>query len=119
MIEDVFDWDVLLRESEDMLARALHEDYRARRLEDGDSPDQHPVWDELSDDFKDSNRQAADHIPIKLRALGYHEEPLRKDKARLVRFEEPHEVDLLAKMEHARWCAERYLPSTFCSSVTK
>jgi voltage-gated potassium channel Kch len=102
MVEDVFDWDVLLHESEDALARALHEDYLGRHPG-------HAGWDELCEEFRDSNRQAADHIPIKLRALGYHEEPLRKDKVRIARFEEKYEVPLLSKMEHARWCAERYL----------
>lgn len=103
MVEDVFSWDVLLHESEDKLARALHEDFRAR------NPDQpNPGWDELSEEFRDSNRRAADHIPIKLRALGYHQEQVTKEKARILGFSEP-EIDLLARMEHARWCGERYL----------
>jgi len=105
MVEDVFSWDVLVHESEESLARALHEVYRTGRLKNGE---QVPGWDELGEEFRDSNRQAADHIPIKLRALGYQEQPLRKDKEPIVRFK-GHEVDLLARMEHARWCAERYL----------
>jgi len=103
MVEDVFSWNVLLHESEDKLARALHDVYRAQN-----PTGPHPGWEELSEEFRDSNRQAADHIPIKLRALGYHQEPLTNQKARIVSFEEP-EVDLLAQMEHTRWCAERYL----------
>jgi hypothetical protein len=103
MVEDVFSWNVLLHESEDRLARALHQDFRTQNPNEP-----HPEWNELSEDFKDSNRQAADHIPLKLRALGYHEEPLTKDKPRILSFEDS-EIDLLAQMEHTRWCAERYL----------
>ena len=103
MVEDVFSWNVLLHESEDRLARALHEDFRARNPHES-----HAGWDELSEEFRDSNRQAADHIPIKVRALGYHLEPMTRDKTRIVGFEDS-EIDLLAQMEHTRWCAERYL----------
>jgi voltage-gated potassium channel Kch len=104
MIEEVFTWDVLLHEEDDEVARALHDDYHSRH------PDK--PWEQLSEELRDSNRHAADHIPIKLRALGYHEEPLRKDKdkdtARITSFT-PDQVLLLSKMEHARWCAERWL----------
>lgn len=107
MTEDVFNWDVLLHESEDAEAKALHDDYCKRRLKD-DPPQTNPEWAELDDGMRDSNRQAADHIPIKLRALGYHTEPLTKTKKQIPPFSAP-EVHLLARMEHARWCAERYL----------
>jgi hypothetical protein len=108
MAEDVFTWDVLLHESEDQLARALHEDYQEKRTAEGVPDKDNPSWDDISEDFKESNRQAADHIAAKLRALGYHDEPLTKEKQRIERFE-GEELFLLAKMEHARWCAERWL----------
>jgi hypothetical protein len=103
MIEDVFGWDVLLHESEDKLARALHKVYK---LKNPSEP--HPEWDELGEGYRDSNRQAADHTSIKLRALGYHAEQLTKEKPRIVSFADS-EIELLAQMEHIRWCAERYL----------
>lgn len=107
MLEDVFDWDVLVHNSEDKVARALHEVYREGRLK-ASPPQQTPEWDDLTEAFRESNRQAADHIPIKLRALGYHREALPDHKQRILRFQET-EIDLLAKMEHARWFAERCL----------
>lgn len=108
MAEDVFAWDVLLHESEDRLARVLHEDYRSRRAAEGANSAVNLDWDDLSEDMKDSNRQAADHVATKLRVLGYHDEPLTSDKHRIEKFE-PDELMLLAKMEHARWSAERWL----------
>lgn len=103
MVEDVFEWDVVLHESEDALARALHEDFREHRARQGAAA---PPWDELGDNLKDSNRQAADHVAIKLRAAGYHEGPLARGRPRVERFA-PDEILLMAKMEHLRWCAER------------
>lgn len=108
MKEDVFTWDVLLHESEDKLARAFHEDYQAQRAAEGIPDKDNPHWEELTEDLKDSNRQAADHLAAKLRALGYHDEPLTRDKHRIEKFE-VEDLLLLAKMEHARWRAERWL----------
>ncbi|MEK6409088.1 MAG: NAD-binding protein [Acidobacteriota bacterium] len=103
MEEGVYTWDVLLHESEDDLAKAVHENYQATSGEAGV-----PRWGELPEHFKESNRQAADHIPIKLRALGYVDRPLDERTERIGRFDEK-QMELLAKMEHARWCAERFL----------
>jgi TrkA family protein/RyR domain-containing protein len=108
MGEDVFAWDVLLHESEDKLARAFHEDYRAQRAAEGIPDEDNPHWEELTEGLKDSNRQAADHLAAKLRALGFHEEPVTRDKHRIERFDADDQL-LLAKMEHARWRAERWL----------
>jgi voltage-gated potassium channel Kch len=108
MVEEIFDWDVLLHETEDALARALHEDFRAQRENAGVPAAMNPPWEELSDDLKDSNRQAADHVGIKLRAAGYHDAPLERGRARIERFS-AGETLLMAKMEHLRWCAERTL----------
>lgn len=103
MWEDIFTWDILLHESEDQLARALHEDYQKHHRDQG-----HKEWESLDDEFRESNRHAADHIPVKLRALGYHDAPLQPGKQRIEKFTDD-EIPLLAKMEHARWCAERWL----------
>jgi hypothetical protein len=108
MEEDVFSWDVLLHESEDKLAQALHKDYREKQAAKGVPDKENPVWDNLDEGLKESNRQAADHFPAKLRALGYHDAPLTQEKRRHERFAEK-DLLLLAKMEHVRWCAERWL----------
>ncbi|MEO8497341.1 MAG: NAD(P)-binding protein [Planctomycetota bacterium] len=105
MIEDIYSRDVLLHESEDKVARAIHGDYVAQRLKEGETA---AGWEELSDAMKDSNRHAADHIPTKLRALGYHDAPLQDGHARIEEFDDKA-VELLAPLEHTRWCVERWL----------
>jgi len=82
-----------------------------RAPEPGSDPALEP-WPRLDAGFKSSNRQQADHIDVKLRAVGCR---------RLAEGEAPpagsrpfegflkDEVELLARMEHARWCADRYL----------
>jgi len=77
MIEDACRLSAILNEEQDRLPRVLHEQYLiAERLKSGfGSKPSHKPWQELAENLKDSNRQAADHIPIKLRALGLHTEP--------------------------------------------
>jgi len=59
-------------------------------------------WRELTEDKKDSNRWQADHLSVKLRAIGYTEgdvitlEQASKDAWLL---------HGLSEMEHRRWCA--------------
>jgi hypothetical protein len=100
MIEDIYGWDALLHESEDEIARALHEDYVEHNGGE--------AWETLSEPMQASNRHAADHIPIKLRALGYHFKKLQDDEIRIEGFD-PDELSRLARLEHRRWCAERWL----------
>jgi len=62
----------------DVYARASHETYRDLRLSKGEKPGSDPSlepWDKLSEDLKESNRQQADHIPVKLRAIDCRAEP--------------------------------------------
>jgi voltage-gated potassium channel Kch len=65
-------------------------------------------WEDLGEEFKESNRQAADQIPIKVRALGYHIGDL-KTESNPIRALTREQKRILAPMEHARWCAERWL----------
>jgi len=73
----------------------------------------HVSWDKLNESYKDSNRQQAEHIEIKLRTLGYEmatDEDLKalKGKYTIVKtITDPN--DKLAKMEHFRWNAERFM----------
>ncbi|HZT87229.1 MAG TPA: NAD-binding protein [Stellaceae bacterium] len=96
---------LLLDQVQDTLARAVHACYLegARRGdEQPDSPSLRP-WPQLPERFKQSNRRAADHIPVKLRQIGM----------RIVRGEAPPisfsaaEVETLARAEHWRWSIER------------
>ncbi len=89
------------------LAIAIHESYRKSEPTKKDNTAlATPPWAGLLERFRESNRQQAAHIPVKLRAIG----------CKMVRAEEPGaavtdftatETDLMARMEHARWMAER------------
>ena len=118
MLEEICSLETLLHEREDKIARALHEDYYDNHIANGNKPGSKPAlyhWEALADRFKDSNRYAADHIPIKLRALGYRVDHKREDLVPLTSI--PYDraggdrsaVEILAKMEHARWCADMLL----------
>lgn len=66
----------VLDEELDLLARALHDNYREPLLQALEECEKQPLklrdWDELSEDLRDSNRYQADFLPVKLRLLGYH-----------------------------------------------
>lgn len=105
----------VLQERLDVLARAIHERYVAQRKATGAQPGTDPAlepWPRLDASFKSSNRQQADHIDVKLRATGCRRlaagEAMPEGSRPFDGFT-PSEVELLAHMEHARWCADRFL----------
>jgi len=59
---------------------------------------------------RESNRQAADHIGVKLALLGLERTAEDGERLRaLLADEASGTLDLLARLEHRRWCAERLL----------
>ncbi len=103
--------EALLGGELDRLARAVHEHYVANRRREGTYPDDDPSlrpWDELDEQMRESNRFQADHIPVKLRAVGCCMLPPQPGREPVEEFTPP-EVELMASMEHARWNAERRL----------
>lgn len=110
--------DVLIGEQLDSMSRILHQSYLkfVRDSREGSTADltANPSlmdWDLLTETLKNSNRNQADHIAIKIRALGYRlERHKKKNEAdpSVLEFSSD-EVELLARMEHARWCAEKFL----------
>ena len=97
----------------DTMAKGLHKDYVRRRRDLHqqlvDDRSLRP-WEQLDDDLIDSNRQLADHVPVKLRAIGcYRVRCGSEDPGIPVKSFTPDQVMLLAKMEHQRWMAERFL----------
>lgn len=91
------------------LARAVHEEYVQSRLAEGGDASIDPSlgsWDDLPDTLKASNRSQAEHIETKLHAIRCALVPLRGVEA--APFEFTHdEIEILARMEHDRWMAER------------
>ncbi len=93
----------------EILARAIHDNYRALRKAQNSSPADDPAmkaWHELDEDFKQSNRKQADHIHNKLQAVNCGLEPLISWDEPLFEFT-PDEVEKLAELEHLRWNEER------------
>jgi hypothetical protein len=105
--------EALLGGRREILARAIHEDYVLHQA--GATAQMNPskvAWDDLPEDLKESNRDQADHIEVKLKAIGCGIQSLTDWEAdsfeRLPKeVEKVFDVELLAKMEHERWCAER------------
>jgi len=101
---------MFLNKELDLLARAIHEDYVAKRKAQG-VPDGDPSlqpWEQLDQGRKDSNRQQADHVPVKLRAIDCRAVAEAGGPGRAFTFTDDA-IELLARMEHARWKAHRFL----------
>jgi RyR domain len=100
---------VLLSGVTEMLAHAIYEDYVRKQRAEGQTPATNPAmvdWGELPDTLKDSNRDQAADIGAKLAAVGCGIVTLTDWSAPPLQFT-IDEVELLARMEHDRWCRER------------
>jgi hypothetical protein len=116
LIETLYNLDTLLHEKQDAVARALHLEYfeeQEERKKKAEAVGQtfeprpaHKPWEILSESFRESNRIAADHLAVKLRAVGLYMDTPKKPGA-LDSFMDTG--DTLAMMEHERWCAEHWL----------
>lgn len=109
MIEDVCATPILLDQANDRLAMAIHQAYLDQRLNQGASLGDTPAlkpWDELDLFFQDSNRQQAHHVYVKLRAIGVAWSEGRGGAATEEFAFTPEEIEVMAVMEHSRWCAE-------------
>lgn len=104
--------DGLLTDIDDRYARLIHEAYCA---EDDRACSHDPErerstsnrpWEQLPETLRNANRRPADHFDLKLRALGLA--LASKDGAMPAELT-ADELDLLARMEHGRWWADRSL----------
>jgi hypothetical protein len=103
----LFTRDVILEETLDMLAREVHEHYRENRAserEAGATVLADLPWHDLPERFREASRHQADHILPKLRAIGCDAVPAPEVSAFTFR---PDEIEMLARIEHRRWNAER------------
>ncbi len=98
--EETFTHEGLISETLDKLARVVHNDYRSKHEDIDPSKTSHRPWELLPTDFKNQNREQADHILIKLRALGYEGDV---DISQIVVPQD--KLELLSRMEHNRWWA--------------
>jgi len=109
----------LLSDFDDARAKQFHEAYCA--MDDqkcnsvsGSIPaDFNKSWETVPETIRNANRKTADHFEVKLRAVGC--QIVGKSDCDPVRLN-PDEVEILAKMEHDRWWADRSLDGWRCGS---
>jgi hypothetical protein len=99
--------ELLLRGTNEVLARAKHEQYVRDELAVGNSIEHNPSmrpWEELEESMREDNRKFADGIGDKLDATGCILVPmsLRNPDEPSFAFTD-EEVDALARQEHDRW----------------
>jgi TrkA family protein/RyR domain-containing protein len=97
--------EVLLDGARELLAQLIHADFVRNQRERGETRETKPSvvdWDELHDQYKESNRRQSDHIGVKLEAVGCAIEPLADRNGKLEEFSQ-EEIERLAEMEHDRW----------------
>jgi len=100
--------DVLFGDELENLARAVHNQYLALMKKTGEtlSPAVLP-WDELDEEYRESNRRQAFQIPGKLQTIGYGITPSLGAAAAEHRFT-TEEIEALARLEHRYWMEEKF-----------
>src|SRR5205814_7341312 len=86
---------LLLDSTNEILARAYHDDFLRHELAMGHTAATNPsivAWDQLPEEKRESSRQAVDHIPVKLRRVGCDVEPMTDWDAELFEFS-PEEIE--------------------------
>jgi RyR domain len=89
--------------SAEPIAQAIHERWRSEQIGAGKAA---PSWGELDESRKQSSRDQARDIPVKLRMVGCDIAPLRERAAKDFTFTD-EEVETLAEAEHVRWMRDR------------
>jgi hypothetical protein len=101
--------EVLMAGQNEVLARAIHENYVSNRRREGQSVETNPAmvdWEKLPESLKESNREQAADIYRKLESIGCDIVPMTDWDAEPTAFT-ADEIELLARMEHDRWRKER------------
>jgi hypothetical protein len=115
--------NAVFQSSLDVVARRIHEtwkqgtDHRIHKAElEGDfetakkhrEKDTYHAWEDLTEEQKDVNRLAADHITIKFRAVGLDPD-LGPSLSNLWENLDTQKIDMLSRMEHERWAAPLWM----------
>jgi Trk K+ transport system NAD-binding subunit len=106
--------DLLLTEMLDRQARAVQKQYVESCIKRGLTADKKPAmrpWEDLDENFRDSCRQQADHLSVKLRAIGWEAVPMEQVPTESIPPfpQSVADIEKLARMEHNRWMSERLL----------
>ena len=110
LLDKTSDLKQIIGEQLDEAAKIIHELYREDQFKQGETVETNASlvpWENLPEGIKDSNRGQADHLPIKLRAIGLTlEDALNAADAWQFTSEQ---IRILAEMEHRRWMADKRL----------
>jgi len=101
--------EVLLDGRGDELARVIHDHYRDTTEAQGRDLAQEAAtqpWPALPESYRDANRHQADHLWAKLAVTDCRAVPLEQVESFAFA---PIEVERLARIEHNRWAADRWL----------
>jgi|TARA_Y100000310_G_scaffold296320_1_gene328489 hypothetical protein len=109
MLDQVLNVDYVINDRQDRTARALHQDYLARRgREVSADPRLYSAlqeWEEVPEPARKSSRLEADHLQVKLRAIRCTFDMERDHGFEFTALE----AEMLAKMEHDRWMSNKVL----------
>jgi len=90
----------------DVMPRALHDHYLTGLERQGAGvPGTRRGWEELPENLRHASRASAEHIPVKLAAIGFRLEPEAGTSDAMA----DEEIEALSRIEHRRWAAERAL----------
>ncbi|MBL9151868.1 MAG: AAA family ATPase [Verrucomicrobiales bacterium] len=100
----------MLRESAlvELIAKSIHEEYRRQRAILGEKGSIQS-WEDLSEEKRNSNRDAASHIPTKLRLIGHGVRKIGNSGIPRTPDISDEEILILARAEHERWAGEQKL----------
>jgi hypothetical protein len=101
--------DVVLTGFYETLGRAYHEDYLLKARARGETPQTNPrlvPWQELTEEFQESNRNLGQFAAARLKAINCTIVPLTDWDAAEFKFT-PAEIERLARMEHDRYVEEK------------
>ncbi|MBN2575033.1 MAG: AAA family ATPase [Deltaproteobacteria bacterium] len=100
--------DALLGSMREKLGRAVHERFleEQKGKRPAEAREMQP-WESLDEDLKESNRQQADDIPNKLRAIGCGFEPAPEGQTPEPFDFTAEDINEMARLEHKRWNEEK------------
>lgn len=135
--KQAFTRDAVISESLDDMAKIIHADYLSNQKVLKKDKASHQKWELLPVELKNQNREQADHMDIKVRSINVDEDIAIEEISKLVGEIEIAntdkgstidkiilpEMELLAEMEHNRWCAHMalsgYVKGEKCNDRTK
>ncbi|MGD9898959.1 MAG: RyR domain-containing protein [Calditrichaceae bacterium] len=110
LIEESFTKNAIISEEIDKLAMIIHQDYLSKLKKRDPAKLSHQDWAALPVDFKNQNREQADHLYVKLRAMNCEALLSGQEKGKSVSISNDSPfMELLAEMEHDRWQAHMLL----------